>query len=190
MLGCYERDENPQESMNLYLAIQWVIQSWNHYVSNTTIYNCFRKSTLMSSLISLPVSVKPANITGLYERVQRAGNIQDMMAISNFLNPIEEEELGIEEEQELNPDELLQDILGEHLRIQQVEDSDEEEEQLGKPEHTIQDAIQALQVVIEYAEGSDTIKTAHLRAIERLEQELESLAINSLTQGTLDGWIT
>jgi hypothetical protein len=45
----------------------------------------------MSSLISLPISIDPLNITRLYEQVQRAGNIQDMMSISNFLNPTEVE---------------------------------------------------------------------------------------------------
>ena len=183
MLGCYEREENPLKSMNLHLAIRWIVRSWNHYVSNTTIYNCFRKSTLMSSPISLPVSIDPPNITSLYEQVQRAGNIQDMMSISNFLNPIEEQDLDAEEEQELDPDAVLQDVLSEHLSLQLADDDEEDDQQLGKPERSIQDAIQALQVVIEFAEGRDDVKTAQLRAIERLEQELEALSIKSVEGG-------
>ena len=188
MLGCYERDENPLDSMNLYLAIRWIIRSWNHYVSNTTIYNCFRKSTLMSAPINLPISIEPLNITSLYDKVQKAGHIQDIMALSNFLNPIEENKLEAEDLNQ-NSDEILQDILNEHLGVQQDEDSEGEGEQLGKPERSIQDAIQALKVVIEFAEGSDSVQTAHLRAFERVEQELESLVINSRTQSTLDGWM-
>jgi hypothetical protein len=53
-----------------------------------------------------PISIGPPNITSLYEHVQRAGNIQDIMAVSNFLNPVEERELESEEQQELNPDEF------------------------------------------------------------------------------------
>jgi hypothetical protein len=42
--------------------------------------------------------------------------------------------------------------------------------------------IKALQVVIEFTEGCDNTRRAHLRAIERLEQEL-----HSSVQTTLDG---
>jgi hypothetical protein len=42
--------------------------------------------------------------------------------------------------------------------------------------------MQALQIVIEFAEGRDDVKTAQLRAIERLEQELQALDINSRVQ--------
>jgi hypothetical protein len=143
----------------------------------------------MSSPISLPISIDPPNITSLYEQVQRAGNIQDMMAISNFLNPIEEQDLDTKEEQELDPDAVLQGVLSEHLSLQLVDD-EEDDQQLGKPERSIQDAIQALQVVIEFAEGRDDVKTAQLRAIERLEQELEALSIKSRVQTSLDRWIT
>jgi hypothetical protein len=57
------------------------------------------------------------DIRSLYKRVQRAGNIQDMMAISNFLNLIDKKELEIEEEQVVNLEELLQDVLSKHFVI-------------------------------------------------------------------------
>ncbi len=189
MLACYDNNQNPLDSMNLHLAIRWIIRSWNYYVSNTTIYNCFRKSTLVATLISLPLTINPPNIASLYERVQRAGNIQDMMAISNFLNPIEEQQIE-EDEEELDPENILQDVLNEHLGLQQDEEEDEAEQQPTKPKPSIKEAIQALQVVIEFAEGCEDVKTAQLRAIERLEQELEALDINSRVQSTLNGWIT
>lgn len=80
-------------------------------------------------------------------------------------------------------------VLCEHLG-QQTDEEEEEQQQFGKLERSIQDAIQALQIVIEFAEGHDDVKTAQLRAIERLEQELEALDINSRVQTTLDTWIT
>jgi hypothetical protein len=80
--------------------------------------------------------------------------------------------------------------LSEHLSLQLADDDEEDDQQLGKPERSIQDAIQALQVVIEFAEGRDDVKTAQLRAIERLEQELEALSIKSRVQTSLDRWIT
>jgi DDE superfamily endonuclease/Fission yeast centromere protein N-terminal domain/Tc5 transposase DNA-binding domain len=188
MLGCYERSEDPLDSMNLYLAIRWIMRSWNHYVLNTTIYNCFRKSTLVITPLSLPISADSPNIISLYERVQRAGNIQDIMAIANFLNPAEEDEQELEG-QELDPEAVLQGIMAEHLGLQQEDEDNEDSEQPGKPEHSIQSARQALQVVIEFTEGRDDVKTARLRAIELLEQELEAIDISSRTQTTLDSWI-
>jgi hypothetical protein len=189
MLDCYESNQNPLDLMNIHLAIRWMLRSWNNYISNTTIYNCFRKSTLVISPISLPVSIDSPDIATLYEKVQRVGNIRDAMAISSFLNPIEEQE-DIETE-ELSPDEVLQDVINEHLGIQQANDDDDDDEaESSRPKYTIQEAIKALQVVIEFTEGCDNMKTAHLRAIERLEQELQLLESNSSVQTTLDGWFT
>lgn len=188
MLHQYEKNEDPVKLINLYLGIRWIVRSWNHFVSDTTIYNCFRKSTLVSSPIALPIAIDSPDLTSLYEQVRQAGRIQDIMSISNFLNPAEEQELQVQEE-ELNPDEVLQDILSEHLGLQ-VNDEEEEEGQFEKPQRSIQDAIQGLQIAIEFVEGCDNIKTAHLRAIERLEQELEALRVNSHVQTTLDRWIT
>lgn len=189
MLGCYDNNQKPLDSMNLHLAIRWIVRSWNHYVSNTTIYNCFRKSTLVPSPISLPLAIDHPNLARLYEQVQRAGNIQDMMAISNFLNPIEEQEIQ-ENEEVLDPEKVLEDVMSEHLGLQQDEEEDEAEQQSAKPQRSIQDAIQALQVVIEFAEGREDMETAQLRAIERVEQKLKSLDSNSRIQCTLDGWMT
>jgi DNA integrity scanning protein DisA with diadenylate cyclase activity len=99
--------------MNIRLAIRWMLRSRNNYISNMTIYNCFRKSTLVISPISLPVSIGSPDISTLYEEVQSVGNIRDAMAISSFLNPIEEQEET--ETEELSPDEVLQDVINEHL---------------------------------------------------------------------------
>ncbi|KFZ16898.1 hypothetical protein V501_02019 [Pseudogymnoascus sp. VKM F-4519 (FW-2642)] len=176
MLECYNNNQDPRDSMDLHLAIRWILRSWNNYVSNTTIYNCFRKSTLVTTPLSLPIAIDSPNITSLYEQVKRAGNIQDIMAISSFLNPVEEQELEAESEQEsVDPEEVLQDVITEHLGLQTMDEDEEEEAQPDKPKRSIQEAIQALQVVIEFTEGRDDVKTAHLRAIERLEQELEAL---------------
>ena len=144
---------------------------------------------MVPSPISLPLTIDHPNLARLYEQAQRAGNIQDMMAISNFLNPIEKQEIQENEEEDLNSEKVLQDVLSEHLGLQQDEEEDEAEQQSAKPQRPIQDAIQALQVVIEFAEGREDMETAQLRAIERVEQKLKSLDRNSRIQGTLDGWM-
>jgi hypothetical protein len=80
----------------------------------------------------------------------------------------------------------FQDILSDQFGVEQDIDNEEEGEQFGKPERSIKDTIQALQVIIEFVEDA---KTTQLRAIERLEQDLEVLEVNSRSQRTLDGWI-
>lgn len=110
------------------------------------------------------------------------------MAIANFLNPTEEDEQELKG-QELDPEAVLQGIIAEHLGLQQEDEDNKDSEQPRKPEHSIQSARQALQVVIEFTKGRDDVKTARLRAIELLEQELEAIDISSCTQTTLDSWI-
>ena len=88
MLDCYNTNHNPKDTMNLYLAIRWIVRSWNYHLQSSTIYNCFRKSTFLEVPIALPTPIIPSDTEQLYEQVLKAGNIQDSMAISNFLNPV------------------------------------------------------------------------------------------------------
>jgi hypothetical protein len=120
MLECFEANQDPLKSMNIHLAIRWIVRSWNHFLINTTMYNCFRKSTL----------------------------------------------------------------------ITQTQDDDEEEGRPEEPVYSIQEARKAMQVLIKFTECSAELQTAHLRAIERLEHELEAPDLNRRVQSNLDGWIT
>jgi hypothetical protein len=191
MLEAFNNNQNPMDTVNLHLAIRWILRSWNNLVTNTTIYNCFRKSTLVSTPISLPTSITPPGLSDLYNQVIRAGNMHDFMAISNFLNPVEEEDDTQDKGEELQPDDVLNEILEEHLDQQNTEDNDEEEEQQQEePILTIQNARQALQALIRFTEGQDALQTEHLRGLERFETVLDALDRNSRIQGTLDGWIT
>jgi hypothetical protein len=77
--------------------------------------------------------------------VARAGNIQDLMAISNFLNPADEAE--VEKDNELDQEEILQEVLSEHLGLQQAQDDDDDnDEQPERPVYSLQDARNALKV--------------------------------------------
>jgi hypothetical protein len=126
-------------------------------------------------------------MTELYQQVARAGNIYNFINISNFLNPFKE--LGIEDNLKTDLKGVLQDVILEHLGVEQADEDDEEEEQAPKPVYSIQAAQGALKLLINFSKGHDDIQTAHLRAIERLELELEALDVNTRVQATLDGWI-
>lgn len=90
MLGCFNTGHNPLDTMNLRLAIRWTVRSWNKDLSNTTISNCFRRSTLISTPTILSTPLNPPVLPKLYEEVINVGRMNDSMAISNFLNPEDE----------------------------------------------------------------------------------------------------
>ena len=132
----------------------------------------------------------PNGLSELYNEVIRAGNIQDSMAISNFLNPVEEDE---KEATTSNLEDILQQVLEEHLGVtaQNAEGEDEEEEegQPTQPQYTAKEAHEALQVIINYTESQDALNTDHLRNLERLESAIESLRRQARQQTSLDNWI-
>jgi DDE superfamily endonuclease/Tc5 transposase DNA-binding domain len=187
ILQSFETDINPHLSMNLHLAVRWILRSWNNEITNTTIYNCFRKSTLVLSPISLPTPIIPSGVTELYRQVMEVGNIRDAMTISNFLNPVDEAEE--EEEPTIMEEEVLQEVLQEHLGFESIQYEDEEEEQPVKPVYSVSDALQALHLLIEFTEGQESLSTAYLRALERLESVIEGIQQGSLVQNTLDSWL-
>ncbi len=75
------------------------------------------------------------------------------MVISNFLNLEEENKNIIDIGQDKTDEEVLQEVLEEHLGVQSTQDDDEEEEQPKQLKLTLQEAQQALQVLIEYTKS-------------------------------------
>ncbi|CZT09390.1 uncharacterized protein RCO7_07399 [Rhynchosporium graminicola] len=104
-------------------ALRWVFRSWFTNVSDTTIYNCFRKSTLVAAPIALPISPQLADLAQLYQQASTVADIRDAMSLSNFLNPPEEaitDAIDIENEQ--TDDALLQEIMEDHLQSETPDD--------------------------------------------------------------------
>ncbi|CZS89664.1 uncharacterized protein RAG0_00969 [Rhynchosporium agropyri] len=170
-------------------ALRWVFRSWFTNVSDTTIYNCFRKSTLVAAPIALPISPQPADLIQLYQQASTVADIRDAMSLNNFLNPPEEaitDAIDIENEQ--TDDALLQEIMEDHLQSETPEDEDEAGDLVLEPEYSIQDARQALKVLLCFTEKQRTMNTSYVRVIERYEQELQSIERDSLSQGSLDRW--
>jgi hypothetical protein len=192
MLDEYEHGRNPINTMTLALAIRWTLRSWYQYVNSSTISNCFRKSTVLNKPLLTTTNIQPLDLPQLYQQVQQAGNIHDAMDLANFLNQIEEQEVGGKGTQ--TEEQILQEVIDEHIEEAlgfSVTDQDaDNENQPERPIYTIQDARQAVQVLIDFAETQDDLSTAHSRAMERIEQELERVTISSRRQLTLDRWIT
>jgi hypothetical protein len=188
ILDSFVSNLDPQSSMNLHLAIRWILRSWNNEITNTTIYNCFRKSTLVSSPISLPTPIIPSGIADLYRRVTEVGNIHDAMAISNFLNPTDETEAEDGDENTVGEEEILQEVIQEHLGLPSTQD-DDEDEQLAQPVYTASDALKAAQVLIGYTESQESLSTEYLRVLERLESGIGAIQQASRVQRTIDSWV-
>jgi hypothetical protein len=107
----------------------------------------------------------------LYKRVIDAGDIKDAMAISNFLNPIEEQEAEeVEDGHTVGEEELLQEHLG--LQLTQDDDDDDDDEQIAQPVYSVRDAKQALQILIEFTESQDGLSTNYLRLWSVWSQKL------------------
>ncbi len=106
------------------------------------------------------------------------------------MNPIDEAELGEEEEQEVDQDKVLREVLLDHLGLDQAQDENDNNNIVSQgPICSVQDTKKALKLLIEFTESQDDIQTTHLRAIEKLEQDLEAIDLNNCTQSTLDSWL-
>ncbi|OAF56554.1 hypothetical protein VC83_07319 [Pseudogymnoascus destructans] len=92
------------------------------------------------------------------------------MAISNFLNP--EEEVEVEEEGEANQEQVLQDLIAEHLGVSQTQDDDEEEGQLEEPVYSIQEARKA-----NAANVVDHAATDAVRDNEKVQFDVQSAGL-------------
>ena len=120
--------------------------------------------------------------------ITEAGNIYDTMAIFNFLNPVDEMEVGEENEHIMGDEEIFEKVIQEYLSLQSTQD-DNEDEQLSQPIYTASDALKTAQVLIGYTESQESLSTEFLRVLERLESGIERIQQASLVQGTIDSWI-
>ncbi|OAF58416.1 hypothetical protein VC83_06542 [Pseudogymnoascus destructans] len=110
----------------------------------------------------------------------------DCSSDSNYSSSDEERDI---QDGTPSEDEILQEVIDEHLGLQQTQDDDEEELQ-ERSLHSVKSARQALQVLIEFTEEQEALQSDYLRGLEHLEFALEALDQESRVQSTLDSWIT
>ncbi|OAF54727.1 hypothetical protein VC83_08989 [Pseudogymnoascus destructans] len=94
------------------------------------------------------------------------------MAISNFLNPVEE--AGAVEGQTTD-EELLEEIIEGQLGHQNSKNAEQ-------PATTAKEAQDALQILTEYSEGQDALTMGHIRALEQLQTAFEAIQAQSQQQ--------
>ena len=131
----------------------------------------------------------PPGVSDLYRKVTEAGNIRDAIDISNFLN-LAEEAKEEEDRHTVGDEDVLQEVIQEHLSLQSTKDDEEDDEQLAQLVYLVFDTSKALHVLIRFTEGQESLSTDFLRVLERMESAIDGIRQASLVQGTLDSWIT
>ena len=184
MIESYELNLDPISSISLYHAVHWILQAWKYDISNTTVYNCFRKSTVIQSQIqSLPSQPLP-DLSTLYTEAQHVGQIREVMSLQNFLNPPNEDMVDLPDNDDLN--ELISFHLSQNLESE-VEPEPEDIPPVQPP--SLRQALNSLRTVLLYEEFQEDAQPNDIQYLERLERQLVYQEVAQRTQTTLDGWI-
>jgi DDE superfamily endonuclease/Tc5 transposase DNA-binding domain len=100
-LDVLDHDDNPKPyKVDQLTAMRWARMAWRN-LNATVIQNCWRHTGLLDSsdtsetsdTSDINVSVIDDGLREDYERLIVRANIKDAMAINDFLNPVEEEEI-------------------------------------------------------------------------------------------------
>jgi hypothetical protein len=186
MIQKYEGSLNPINTMTLNYAFHWILQIWKHDITNTTIYNCFRKSSVIQPhLPCLPSEPQP-DLSALYQQAQQSSRIQDFMKLQNFLNPAGENQM---ETDQTDIDSIIASYTTIPTSIDEAS-SDEDGYSSPPPPPSINQAIEALETVLRYEEYSEESRKEEIRMLESLERRLKTLSISQRKQQTLDSWIS
>jgi hypothetical protein len=162
----FQNDSDPYSTVTVYSAVLWGLSAWKYSVSNTIIYCCFRKSSIIQPRVeNLPTEPRP-EIAQLYAEAQRVGHIQDAMRFHHFLNPADEdlaaEEVTLEEIIELHTGEYIDD--GEAI----LEDVEPPPEDIP----SLKEAIVAVQTLLRYHVRQEWATFEEILFLERYERSL------------------
>ncbi|OAF61910.1 hypothetical protein VC83_01747 [Pseudogymnoascus destructans] len=112
------------------------------------------------------------------------------MDFSNFLNPVEERIQEVEGG--LDEDIILQEVMAPYIQVFDAQYDDDEEPH--RPVLTTQNAIQALQVLIEFSESENsgiTDPASFSRSLERVERQLVAKQPMTWFKARwMDGWFS
>jgi hypothetical protein len=183
IINCIDHNINPFTTVTVNEAVHWSSRAWFYHVNNTTIYNCFRKSTIMQPSITLP-SEPPVNVDIEYTALQQ--RIPDVMSLQHILHPEDEDQ---EEETDIV---ILADIIAQHTQEDIYDEDvmleDIEPQPIALPSPT--EALAALQVLRTFQEHREETQRQDLRYLDQYERHLQLLVRQSQTQATLDRWLT
>jgi hypothetical protein len=178
MINCLDQGQDPDKTRNLFYTVQWITKSWRYEVQNSTIYNYFRKSTVITPQIQSLPTPEPPSLSPLYQKLTDKfhGDIQFTMALENFLNPADE---NLYQE----PTEIPS-ILSDIMPVSDDDDDDDDELPVIVPSSA--DALSAIQTATIFAYHQEEITAEEIKHLEHLERLFTRLRISQQRQVTLN----
>lgn len=157
MINCLDQGQDLDKTMNLFYSVQWITKSWRYGVQSSTIYSCFRKSTvIMPQLGSLPTP-EPPSLSPLYQQLTDKFHGESTMALENFLNPADE---NLYQEPTEIPN-IPSDVMP-------VSDDDDDELPVIVPSSA--DALSAIQTATIFAQHQEEITVEDIKHLAHLER--------------------
>ncbi|KAI1007383.1 hypothetical protein K3495_g839 [Podosphaera aphanis] len=173
MIELLDQGIDPLKTMNIRLALRWIFRSWYTDLRDSSIYSCFRKSTLISSDASPELPTQIPDLRSLFQRI--SSHFNDMISLNHFLNPYEE---NIVDTNENNPNKDENAISGgtmdDNSANQIAENGMIVDEIITVPVYSILDAKRALRVLQGFSESNSCIDTTLIRSLELFEQRLKA----------------
>jgi hypothetical protein len=185
MLQEYEANKNPQKTVNLLRAVQWIQAAWEISVTTDTIQRCWWKSTLIEKPIPEKLVRELEGDTiivddGSTDRIELQDQItqlpiKNLLSLDEFLNP--------EDETIVDEDEDIFISVVNHYAIarpgEEEESSDEEEVE----EVNTAEALRAVETVkmwkLQKGDSQD------LQALDRLTREIARYKVSVAHQTTI-----
>jgi hypothetical protein len=176
LLQEFEEGRNGRTTMNVLKAIKWIVQVWRHDLKDTTIANCFHKSTIQQTVFTQQTFHDvDSNVNLLYNKalsdlqvnldsLQQVQIVKQAIDINRFVNPIEECA-------EIEVKDLDQDVLNEFTHGPEFESDEEVEEQPIIKAHEALEAAKLLELWHLQRDVSDD------SAIESIRKQISQLEV-------------
>ena len=168
-------------------AIRWGVKAWEA-VDITTITRCWEKGLkIQPGEHSWQESTEllqeiQAEVNSLVNTVVDGHMIQEIMNITDFINPKDEAIVDSTED--------LVDIIVAQYQEEEEDQDDEGQDEVVACQVTVSEAIAALETLKLYQEQKDGPVEQNLMAqLKRELRELEATRVNSVVQSTLAGWL-
>lgn len=150
-------------------AVHWILEAWRK-VPMGVIDSCWKKSTLLGPVHTC--ARKPSDweerevihMKELAEELARAGRIKEIMDINNFINPPDEQAVDTSED-------LLQQVAETFTEVPQQDDESTIEQQEAQP-ISRQQALDAINLVIQYEEQQAGVDLKHLAMLRHRQKSL------------------
>jgi hypothetical protein len=177
MIKAYEANKNPQKTVNLLKAIQWVRVSWEQSVTLIAIKKCWWKSTLIKlskEPIEQPLIEEDEQAELQAQIIQLP--IENPLSLDDFLTPNDETIID-------KDDDIFESIV-EHYSVDKLgEESDSSDEEEEEKEVNTAEALKCVEILklrkLQKGNSQD------LQALDRLGREIVRYKSSLATQTTI-----